>query len=127
MTRAIDVDHLAIARSFAADPYEWPVAPRFNPAEHWSTRLADAAGYEVWLQTWLPGQCTDLHEHPEAGAMYVYRGVLEEFVEADAFGAPSLMRSVPAGLGLHLSRSHCHRIANRSTRPAVSVHVYARA
>jgi hypothetical protein len=125
MTQAVHGDHLAIARSFAAEPYEWPVAPRFSLTGRWCARLADAPGYQVWLQTWLPGQGTDLHEHMGAGAMYVCRGQLEEFVDADTVGAPSLTRSVRSGFGLRMDGSHRHRIANRSALPAVSVHAYA--
>jgi hypothetical protein len=124
MTRAI-LDHLAIARSYASEPYEWPVAPRFSLAGRWRARLADEPDYQVWLHTWLPGQGTGLHQHPDGCAMYVCRGELEEFVAADAFGAPSLTRSVRCGFGLRTAASRRHRVVNRSVLPAVSVHVCA--
>jgi Cysteine dioxygenase type I len=123
MTRAIHVDHLAVARSFAAEPYEWPMAPRFNPARRWYIRIADAPGYRVWLQTWLPGQATDLHQHAEPGAIYVCRGELHELVAPDGSGAPPPARSLPSGSGVRLDGAHRHRIENRGALPAVSVYV----
>ncbi len=139
---AVDVriDHLAIAQSYAAMPEEWPVAPRFNPAERWYHRLAVEAEYEVWLLTWLPGQATDLHDHGgSAGAFQVYAGTLtEDTISLDAAppapepDLPSLSAGVPRiaarelgeGAGRRFGSRHIHRITNRATHPAISIHVY---
>jgi hypothetical protein len=73
------VDHLATARRYAANPHDWPLAPRFNPHERWYHRLAAGPDGEVWVLTWLPGQATDLHDHGgSAGAFLVVSGALTE-------------------------------------------------
>lgn len=124
----IRIDHLAIARGFAAQPCEWPVAPRFNPLRRWSSLLADHPDYQVWLLTWLPGQSVDRHEHPGAGALYVLRGELvEEAVEPSDLGAAQLTaQCLRAGSGLVFTGPYEHRISNRSAQPTVSVHVHSR-
>src|ERR1700710_1877415 len=71
----VRLEHLAIAARYAAEPEQWPVAPRFNPVDRWYHRLAAADDHEVWLLTWLPGQGTDLHDHGgSAGAFHVLSG-----------------------------------------------------
>lgn len=68
--------HLQIARSYAASPDDWPLAPGFDPAQRWYQTHDDA---EVWLLTWLPGQGADLHDHGRsAGAFVVMLGELTE-------------------------------------------------
>jgi predicted metal-dependent enzyme (double-stranded beta helix superfamily) len=139
---AVDVrlDHLAIAARYAAAPEQWPVAPRFNPADRWYHRLAVADDHEVWLLTWLPGQGTDLHDHGgSAGAFLIFGGTLvEETATADRiFGGPSaettdtrggppriVSRELGEGAGRRFGPRHIHRVTNRSTRPAISIHVY---
>jgi predicted metal-dependent enzyme (double-stranded beta helix superfamily) len=139
---AVDVrlDHLAIAARYAAAPEQWPVAPRFNPADRWYHRLAVADDHEVWLLTWLPGQGTDLHDHGgSAGAFLIFGGTLvEETATADhIFGDPSaqptdtrgrppriVSRELGEGAGRRFGPRHIHRVTNRSTRPAISIHVY---
>ena len=117
------VDHLVIAARFAAAPHEWPVAARFNPVRRWYHRLAAEPDYEVWLLTWLPGQGTDLHDHGgSAGALHVVSGELtEDTVDA---GGRVTVRSLSEGLGRRFGAHHVHRIANRTSRPTVSVHAY---
>jgi predicted metal-dependent enzyme (double-stranded beta helix superfamily) len=119
----------ALARHYAADPDGWPVAPRFNPAERWYHRLAGYDDHEVWLLTWLPGQGTDLHDHGgSAGALHVVSGdLVEDTVTLPQPGrAPRVsVRELTAGLGHAFGPRHVHRVTNRSTRPAVSIHVYA--
>lgn len=126
---AVDLrlDHLAIAARFAANPDEWPVAPRYNPMDRWYHRLAAADDYEVWLLTWLPGQGTDLHDHGgSAGAFQVFSGTLtEDTVTAPAGGPVRITgRELGEGAGRRFGARHIHRITNRSSRPAVSIHVY---
>jgi hypothetical protein len=159
-------DHLALAERYAAAPDQWPVAPRFNPGRRWYHRIAQAADHEVWLLTWLPGQCTDLHDHGgSAGAFHVLSGSLTEdtalsarptehtalsarptehttlsarptehttlsgrLIEDTAVaGMPVRItaREFGEGAGRRFGCRHIHRIANRSMRPAISVHVYA--
>jgi quercetin dioxygenase-like cupin family protein len=116
-------DLLAVARRHAAEPNEWPFAPRFDPVERWYARLAVTDDHEVWLLTWLPGQATDLHDHGgSAGAFTVLEGeVIEQLVDAEgnldntAYGA---------GAGHQFGPHHVHRIVNIGNRPAVTVHAY---
>jgi predicted metal-dependent enzyme (double-stranded beta helix superfamily) len=126
---AVDVrlDHLAIAARYAAAPEEWPVAPRYNPIDRWYHRLAVADDHEVWVLTWLPGQGTELHDHGgSAGAFHVLGGTLTEDTLADtADGSPRITaRELGQGSGRRFGARHIHRITNRSSRPAASIHVY---
>lgn len=124
---AVDIrlDHLAIAARYAATPDQWPVAPRFNPMDRWYHRLAEEADYEVWLLTWLPGQGTDLHDHGgSAGAFQVLSGSLTEDTVTPGTPARITARELGEGAGRRFGTRHIHRITNRSTRPAISIHVY---
>jgi len=126
---AIDlrIDHLAVATRYAAEPEQWPVAPRFNPMDRWYHRLAAEPGHEVWLLTWLPGQGTDLHDHGgSAGAFHVFSGSLtEDTVTLTPGGSPRITaRELGEGAGRRFGARHIHRITNRSSRPAISIHAY---
>jgi predicted metal-dependent enzyme (double-stranded beta helix superfamily) len=126
---AVDVrlDHLAIAAQYAAVPDRWPFAPRFNPVDRWYHRLAVAEDHEVWLLTWLPGQGTEWHDHGgSAGAFLIFGGTLTEDAVAGEPGAPLRVaaRELGEGAGRRFGARHIHRITNRSTRPAISIHVY---
>jgi predicted metal-dependent enzyme (double-stranded beta helix superfamily) len=126
------LDHLATATRYAADPDQWPVAPRFSPRERWYHRLAQDDDHEVWLLTWLPGQGTGLHDHGgSAGAFQVVSGTLVEDTLTDRRGVPGrgaprlTARELGEGAGRRFGARHIHRIVNASGRPAISVHVYA--
>jgi predicted metal-dependent enzyme (double-stranded beta helix superfamily) len=126
---AIDlrIDHLALAARYAAEPEQWPVAPRFNPMDRWYHRLAAEPDHEVWLLTWLPGQGTDLHDHGgSAGAFHVFSGsLIEDTVTATPGGQPRITaREIGEGAGRRFGARHIHRITNRSSRPAISIHAY---
>jgi Cysteine dioxygenase type I len=122
----VRADHLAIALGHAAAPERWPVAPRFDPGRRWYHRLAVAPDHEVWLLTWLPGQATELHDHGgSAGAFHVFAGSLTEDTVATGGGTPRISsRELGKGAGRRFGEHHIHRIANRSDRPAISIHVY---
>ena len=124
---AVDIspDHLAIARAYAAAEDRWPVAPRFNPVDRWYHRLAVHDDYEVWLLTWLPGQGTDLHDHGgSTGAFHIHAGTLIEDTVSAGPVPRITVRELGDGAGRRFGSRHIHRITNRSTRPAVSIHVY---
>jgi hypothetical protein len=121
------LDHLDIAARYAAAPEEWAVAPRFSPAGRWYHRLAATEDHEVWLLTWLPGQGTDLHDHGgSAGAFLVFGGTLTEDTVAVVPGGPPRItaRELGEGAGRRFGTRHIHRVTNRSSRPAISIHVY---
>ncbi|HEY8474125.1 MAG TPA: cysteine dioxygenase family protein [Natronosporangium sp.] len=124
ITVASRADFLTIAAGYAAQPDDWPVAPRFDPHQRWYHRLAQTDDHEVWLLTWLPGQSTDLHDHGgAAGAMLVESGQLTE----DSYQAEAgrlVTQALSAGTGRRFGPHHIHRVSNRGDRPAVSVHVY---
>ena len=125
---AFDVrtDYLSLAARYAAAPDQWPVAPRFNPAQRWYHRIAQATDHEVWLLTWLPGQSTDLHDHGgSAGAFHVLSGSLSEDTVIAGTPVRIAARDFGDGAGRSFGSRHIHRIANRSVRPAISIHVYA--
>ncbi|GAB1691035.1 cysteine dioxygenase family protein [Krasilnikovia sp. M28-CT-15] len=124
MTSASRIDCLAIAHRFAAEPYDWPVAPRFRPGKRWSVRLLDRPDYEVWLTTWLPGQGTSFHAHDGGGAVHVMRGELIELVQPDDDGEPAAIHMLRSGFGRLLTPGR-HRIVNQRPFVAVSVHVLA--
>ena len=119
-------DHLAIAQRFSAAAGSWAVAPRFDPAERWYHRLALTDDYEVWLLTWLPGQGTEIHDHGgSAGAFHLHSGALTEDTVSVRDGTPRIVsRELAEGAGRRFGSHHIHRIENRSSRPAISVHVY---
>jgi hypothetical protein len=124
--RRTPVDHLAVARRYAAHPNHWPLAPRFNPVHRWCHRLAVEADVEVWLLTWLPGQGTNLHDHGgSSGAFLVIAGHLTERTAAGPDGPARLTgTTLPVGRGRSFGPHHIHQITNTSPWPAVSVHVY---
>ena len=101
---------LDVARHWAADPASWPVAPRFDPADRWYTRLADADGHEAWLLTWLPGQQTGRHDHGgSAGAFLVVSGQL---TRGHPHRRAARARVLPAGTGRRFGARHVHRVVN---------------
>jgi hypothetical protein len=131
----LPTDYLAIARRFADDPDDWPLAPRFDPNKRWYHRIADGQQAEVWLLSWLPGQATDLHDHGgSAGAFVVVSGTLIEHTLTDdadhterpdqSGGARLRSTSLPAGAGRRFDAHHIHLLGNEGDRPAISVHAY---
>src|SRR4051812_43601107 len=121
------LDPLALATRYAAEPEQWPVAPRFNPVNRWYRRLHVADDHEVWLLTWLPGQGTDLHDHGgSTGAFHVFAGTLTEDTVTTPAGGPArlLGRELGEGAGRRVGSRDIHRVTNRPSRPARSIHVH---
>ncbi len=117
MSTIVHLDPLSVARDYAANPDDWPLAPRFDPHARWYHRLADGEP-EVWLLTWLPGQGTPWHDHGgSAGAFVVVSGTLVE----QTLGPE---KAYSAGDGHAFGPDYVHRIVNLGSRPAVSVHAY---
>lgn len=130
------VDHLAVARSFARNPQDWPVTPQFDSANRWFSCLSQDADAQVWLLTWMPGQATELHDHGgSAGAFVVVSGALTEQTIRPAHrgsqvggsrygGVERTAELITAGHGRRFGGSHIHRIENTGKAPAISIHVY---
>src|ERR1700760_4597890 len=55
-----------IARAVATRPGLWEPVVRMDPASRWHQRLHSADDYDVWLESWLPGQITGWAGHPRA-------------------------------------------------------------
>ncbi|HEV2781043.1 MAG TPA: cysteine dioxygenase family protein [Actinophytocola sp.] len=116
-----------IARELAANPDRWRHLLHFHTDERFTTRLERTDRQEIWLMTWLPGQCTELHNHGGAtGAFTVVSGALTEYV-ARASGAERPRHTVHravAGQSRVFGPGYVHRVRNEGPEPAVSIHVY---
>jgi hypothetical protein len=115
----------AIVRSVAAEPGQWGHLVRFSTGHRWYCRLEEAASYEVWLLSWLPGQQTGFHDHGEAcGAFAVAEG---ELLESTARPGETEVASrvIKAGIRRSFGPAYLHDVSNASGRPAVSVHAYS--
>ena len=114
-----------IAREVAGSPGAWERLVRMDPDNRWHQRLYSAADYDVWLESWLPGQTTGWHDHAgTSGVLVVARGELEERVSV-LNGVFTQVRHVPEGVGRRMGRRQVHNLANASLAPAVSIHVYS--
>ncbi|MFC7218423.1 cysteine dioxygenase [Streptomyces polyrhachis] len=115
-------------RRIARTPALWREKVRFDAEQRWFTRLEQSEAYEIWLLSWLPGQGTEVHDHGGSrGAFAVAAGQLSE--RTYAAGRPAIPRPAPWHLPTGAIRGfgprHVHEVANRGSRPAVSVHAYS--
>jgi predicted metal-dependent enzyme (double-stranded beta helix superfamily) len=114
-----------IARAVATRPGLWEPVVRMDPASRWHQRLHSADDYDVWLESWLPGQITGWHDHAgTSGVLVVARGELEERVSV-LNGVFTQVRHIPEGAARRMGRRQVHHLSNVSLAPAVSVHVYS--
>jgi hypothetical protein len=114
-----------IVRGVAGSPGAWERLVRMDPDNRWHQRLYSAADYDVWLESWLPGQTTGWHDHAgTSGVLVVARGELEERVSV-LNGVFTQVRHVPEGVTRRMGRRQVHNLANASLAPAVSIHVYS--
>ncbi|MFD5321454.1 cysteine dioxygenase [Streptomyces sp. NPDC127098] len=109
-------------RWFAARPELWRPRIRFTTPERFYLRLERTAEHEVWLLTWLPGQGTEIHDHGGASGSF---GVVDGTLTEDTFGPTGTARSLNPGESRAFGPRHIHRVTNRGTLPAVSIHAYA--
>lgn len=115
----------ALAMSLAAHPERWWSLVDYRADTRWCRLLERAAGHEVWLLSWLPGQGTDLHDHgPASGAFAVAAGTLSERAVTGR-NAVEVTRHLVAGRVRAFGPHYVHQMTNTGTVPAVSVHVYA--
>ena len=125
--RRTPADHLATARRYAANPDDWPLAPRFDPLRRWYHRLAAEPD---WSQ--VPGVSfvrngqviTTARERldlaPLARSPYL-EGYLDHSI---ALCQALKIDSLHPGDGRAFGPHHIHQITNAATQPAVSLHVY---
>ncbi|MGY1714581.1 cysteine dioxygenase [Geodermatophilus sp. SYSU D01106] len=130
----------AVAAALLAAADAWLPRVEYRPSSRWTGLLPtdeaaalvdpslhdDLAAAQVWLLTWLPGQGTPLHDHGgSAGAFAVVGGVLTEEVVGGPVGAVrQAATELWAGRVRPFGPHHVHRVTNRGTLPAVSVHAY---
>lgn len=96
----------------------------FDPRRRWWARLGLTEGVELWLLSWLPGQGTEPHDHGgAAGSFTVLTGELAEDYRYPGGPVRSALRPVGSALGFGSGRAH--RMLNRGTVGAASVHAYS--
>jgi quercetin dioxygenase-like cupin family protein len=95
----------------------------FDEDVRWHQRIYRDQRVDIWVISWLPTQCTELHDHGgSSGSFTVLSGELSE--------------AVPTGPGIHDTVRHSgdsvgfgphyvHDVRNLSSEPAVSVHAYS--
>jgi predicted metal-dependent enzyme (double-stranded beta helix superfamily) len=109
--------------SLAAHPERWWPLVDYRADTPWCRLLERAAGHEVWLLSWLPGQGTDLHDHgPVSGAFAVAAGALSERAVTHR-NTVEVTRDLAAGRVRAFGPHYVHQLTNTGAVPAVSVHV----
>src|ERR687887_114914 len=117
MTMVTPADRPAVAeltdwaRTLAARPAEWLSRVRLSADGRWYERIHRDDDHEIWLISWLPGQCTGFHDHGRsAGAFAVALGSLDEH---DIAGA----RTVEAGQVRGFGPGYIHDVRNGGAAP----------
>ncbi|MGH7912624.1 MAG: rhodanese-like domain-containing protein [Candidatus Dormibacteraceae bacterium] len=120
-----------LTRRVVDTPALWRPLIRHDPQRRWYERLLLTPRVEVWLIGWAPWQGTRPHDHGGTeGAMTVAEGVLTEHVylglaPEDREVHPQKTLERGAGSVATFAIDHVHRVVNRSTVNATSVHAYS--
>lgn len=113
----------AIAEGLAQVTVPWELQTGEAPAERRYEQVLATAAYDAWVIYWPAGFELPLHDHGGSwGAFSVVGGELTEVTLVDGEVAARSMRS---GATVQFGPEHVHAVANRTTRPATSVHVYS--
>jgi quercetin dioxygenase-like cupin family protein len=114
---------MTIAAGIAATTLPWELRTGDVPIDRCYELVLVTPIYEVWIICWPQGGQLDLHDHGgSAGAFTVVSGALDELRVEDG---ELRSRTVDAGQAVTFPSDHVHAVANRSTAPATSVHVYS--
>jgi len=109
-----------------ADAADFDLVDEPLNGERTFTRVVHNDTHDVWLIRWGVGARTALHDHGgSAGALYVVRGELVERRPNPAGSDRPLRRVLRAGNDRPMAPTHVHEVANESSAPAASVHVYS--
>ena len=117
----------------AVSESEWLPADRRRASQDNYARHVlhgDAAGrFSILSIVWNPGQMSSIHAHHTWCAVAVYRGTLvETFFRTDApAAAPVAVRTTTRAahtLSFERPLAAIHRVANETSEPAISIHVY---
>lgn len=113
----------AIAEGLAQVTVPWELQTGEAPAERRYEQVLATAAYDAWVIYWPAGFELPLHDHGGSwGAFSVVGGELTEITLVAGEMATNSMRS---GATVQFGPDHVHAVANRTTRPATSVHVYS--
>lgn len=112
-----------IAAGIAAAEPLWRSVVQHDAEQRTPVRLLATAAYEVWVIGWMPEQGVELHDHGDAGGVFlVTEGVLTEIRVEDG----ALVRdTLPQGSVRHLPLGLVHDVVNTGTAAATSIHVYS--
>jgi predicted metal-dependent enzyme (double-stranded beta helix superfamily) len=119
----------AEVRRLTSSPAEWVARVRLDPEGRWYEQIHMGDSYELWLISWLPGQCTGFHDHGGAnGAFGVVWGQLDEYQVSGGPGSRTAVGPGPvtAGTVRSFGPHHVHDVRNSEAGSvAVSVHAYS--
>ena len=113
-------EELANIVSLFASSDGWLDRVRLRAQHRWYERLYEGPDHDIWVISWMPGQCTGFHDHGESsGAFVVATGILEEHRP----GHQPLV--IPPGKSRAFGPDYAHDVRNISLAPAVSIHAYS--
>jgi predicted metal-dependent enzyme (double-stranded beta helix superfamily) len=120
------------ARLLAVIALDFATSSTFGPAslpapdERLFERVHLGPRFDIWLIRWGAGSRTALHDHGgSAGAFVVVEGRLVEYMPNPAGAGRRLRRDLRDLDSRPMAPSHVHTVANESSTPATSVHVYS--
>ena len=105
------------------------VAASTGPVAPWEVRttpLLATAAYDAYLMEWGPAAMSDTHDHDgSVGVVHVVDGSLLESSQSLESQVPAPVRRLDRGDSTQIAAAQFHRLFNRSTDTAVTVHVFS--
>ena len=92
---------------------------QYDEDERWHQRIYRDPRIDIWVISWMPSQCTELHDHGgSSGAFTVLSGELNR----EAVPSPARIRDMarPAGTTVGFGPHDIHDVRNLAAKPAVS-------